>query len=77
MQPIQFKGKVKQKNNFHWCSPANGFHLDFLNFQDNVLITAGEGGIVTAWSRFETSKADSHKLKEKVKSKAQRKSKPY
>lgn len=45
--------------------------------QDNVLITGGEGGIVTVWENRQTSNTDSHKLKEKVTKKANRKSKPY
>lgn len=52
------------------------FYFKF-HFQENVLITAGEAGIVTVWSNFESSKVDSNKLKEKVKTKDQRKSKPY
>lgn len=45
--------------------------------QDNILITAGEGGIVTVWENLPTSKIDNHTLKEKVNTKTSRKSKPY
>lgn len=48
--------------------------------KDNILITGGEAGIVTVWdTRLPeiSEKSDSNKLKEKIKTKDSRKSKPY
>ncbi|XP_031618501.1 WD repeat-containing protein 89 [Contarinia nasturtii] len=65
----------KPRNNF--TDNKQIIRCSVFNPKDNTLITGGEGGIVTVWGDWQPKNIDTHKLKEKVTTKKNRKSTPY
>ncbi|XP_055315487.1 WD repeat-containing protein 89 [Sitodiplosis mosellana] len=69
------KKSLKPRNNF--IDNKQIIRCSIFNQKDQVLVTAGEGGIVTVWENSPSSNNDIHKEKRKIKTKNSRKSKPY
>lgn len=76
MRSLTIDGKLfKTRSNF--IDNKQIIRCSVFSAKDNILVTAGEGGIVTVWQNRESSNSDCHALKEMVKTKEKRKSKPY